>query len=55
MPHREFEDTIQTDFKSRLDYSRYLRLDMILGAQHPLSQPEHHDEMLMFGERTRVL
>lgn len=46
MPQREFEPGIQTDFKDRLDYSKYLRLDKILTAQVPLSQPEHHDETL---------
>ncbi len=46
MAEREFEETIQTDFKSRLDYSGYLHLDRILNAQEPLSVPEHHDEML---------
>ena len=35
-----------TDFSSRLSYGEYLGLDMILGAQKPLSSPEHHDEML---------
>lgn len=35
-----------TDFSDRLSYSGYLDLDKILGAQRPLSRPEHHDEML---------
>jgi len=46
MPEREFEDSIQTDFRSRLDYRGYLHLERILGAQEPLSDPEHHDETL---------
>lgn len=46
MSERKFEDSIQTDFSSRLDYQGYLRLDQILSAQKPLSDPEHHDEML---------
>lgn len=46
MTKRAFEDTIQTDFSSRLDYGGYLRLDNILSAQAPLSNPVHHDEML---------
>ncbi len=46
MPHRPFEDSIETDFKSRLDYAGYLYLDELLNAQHPLSNPPHHDEML---------
>lgn len=29
-----------------IDYAKYLALDALLGAQHPLSRPEHHDEML---------
>ncbi len=46
MPERRFEDTIETDFRSRLDYSGYLHLEQILDAQEPLSKPQHHDEML---------
>lgn len=46
MPTRPFEDSIETDFKSRLDYAGYLYLDTLLTAQHPLSSPPHHDEML---------
>lgn len=40
------EPTIQTDLNNRLDYAGYLRLDLLLGAQQPLSDPQHHDEML---------
>ena len=46
MGARPFEPTIQTDFQGRLDYVGYLALDKLLDAQKPLSQPEHHDEML---------
>lgn len=46
MAERAFEDSIQTDFRSRLDYAGYLHLERILNAQEPLSKPEHHDEML---------
>ncbi len=46
MPEREFEESIHTNFKSKLDYQGYLCLDKLLGAQKPLSNPEHHDEML---------
>lgn len=28
------------------DYAEYLRLDILLSAQQPLSEPTHHDEML---------
>ena len=43
---RAFEETIHTDFPNRLDYATYLRLDLILHAQQPLSEPQHHDETL---------
>jgi tryptophan 2,3-dioxygenase len=46
MGTRSFEDTIHTDFTGKLDYSKYLRLDKLLSAQEPLSDPQHHDEML---------
>ncbi len=43
---RELESGIHTDLQDRLTYSGYLRLDRLLDAQHPLSDPPHHDEML---------
>ena len=43
---RQLEDGIVRDFKVNLSYGRYLHLDEILGAQHPVSTPEHHDELL---------
>lgn len=43
---RELEQGIHTDLKDRLTYSGYLCLDRLLSAQHPLSNPPHHDEML---------
>jgi tryptophan 2,3-dioxygenase len=43
---RELEDDIVTDLRARLSYGDYLHLDQLLAAQHPLSQPEHHDELL---------
>lgn len=46
MPKREFEESIHTNFESKLDYQGYLCLDQLLAAQKPLSRPEHHDEML---------
>lgn len=46
MRSRGVEPGIHTDFKEKLDYSKYLRLDKILTAQEPLSDPEHHDETL---------
>lgn len=45
-PRREIEAGIRTDFHDRLDYQSYLGLDQVLTAQHPLSDPPHHDEML---------
>lgn len=46
MSNRPLEPGIQTDFRDRMDYGGYLRLDLLLSAQQPLSNPEHHDEML---------
>lgn len=43
---RAFEKQIHTDLADRLTYSGYLQLDALLGAQKPLSSPEHHDELL---------
>ncbi|MGB3731874.1 tryptophan 2,3-dioxygenase [Microbacterium sp.] len=43
---RELEEGIVTDFKNRMTYGSYLDLDKLLDAQHPVSQPEHHDELL---------
>src|SRR4051794_12665831 len=43
---RPLEDGIVSDFKVNLSYGRYLHLDEILAAQHPVSVPEHHDELL---------
>ena len=43
---RELERGIYTDLKDRLTYAGYLGLDQLLNAQHPLSSPPHHDEML---------
>ncbi len=43
---RFLEPGIVLDLKDRLNYAGYLRLDRLLTSQQPLSQPEHHDEML---------
>jgi tryptophan 2,3-dioxygenase len=43
---RPIEDDIVRDFHVNLSYGRYLHLDDILSAQHPVSVPEHHDELL---------
>lgn len=46
MNKRDLEEGIYTDLNDRLTYSGYLCLDRLLSAQKPLSDPEHHDEML---------
>lgn len=43
---RRVEQGIVRDFRSNLSYAGYLHLDELLGAQVPLSVPEHHDELL---------
>jgi len=43
---RHLEDGIVRDFKVNLSYGKYLHLNEILNAQHPVSVPEHHDELL---------
>ncbi|MBB2942624.1 tryptophan 2,3-dioxygenase [Actinoplanes lutulentus] len=43
---RPLEDGIVRDFKVNLSYGEYLHLDEILEAQHPVSRPAHHDELL---------
>jgi tryptophan 2,3-dioxygenase len=43
---RPLEPGIVRDFKVNLSYGKYLHLDELLSAQHPVSVPEHHDELL---------
>src|SRR5215469_1418366 len=43
---RELEKGIHTDLKGHETYSGYLKLDLLLSAQQPVSRPAHHDEML---------
>lgn len=43
---RTIEESVVTDFSDRMSYGGYLELDTLLAAQHPLSSPEHHDELL---------
>ena len=43
---RDLEETIVTDLQDRMTYGAYLDLERLLSAQHPVSSPEHHDEML---------
>ncbi|MET0937263.1 MAG: tryptophan 2,3-dioxygenase family protein [Luteibacter sp.] len=43
---RDLEPGIRTDLDGRLTYGDYLRLDKVLTAQQPRSEPPQHDEML---------
>ncbi|GLY31034.1 tryptophan 2,3-dioxygenase [Kineosporia sp. NBRC 101731] len=43
---RQLESGVRTNFHEVMDYANYLRLDQVLQAQHPLSNPAHHDELL---------
>ena len=43
---RPVEPTIVSDFSGKLNYSGYLSLEGLLAQQRPLSNPQHHDEML---------
>ncbi|MFT4258351.1 tryptophan 2,3-dioxygenase [Microbacterium sp.] len=43
---RALEAGIVTDLSGRMTYGSYLALDQLLTAQHPVSSPVHHDEML---------
>lgn len=46
MKKREIEKSIHTSLTRDDDYTGYLQLDKLLDAQHGLSDPQHHDEML---------
>jgi tryptophan 2,3-dioxygenase len=43
---RELEEGIERDFSQRMSYGDYLKLDVLLSAQQPLSDPPLHDELL---------
>jgi len=43
---RALEAGITRDLKDRLSYGGYLRLDTLLSAQQPVSEPGNHDELL---------
>lgn len=43
---RPIEPGVVRDFRVDLSYGEYLHLDEVLGAQHLVSQPPHHDELL---------
>ncbi len=43
---RELEQGIVTDLSQGETYDSYLQLERLLGAQQPLTDPPHHDEMM---------
>jgi tryptophan 2,3-dioxygenase len=43
---RELEAGIQRDLSGHMTYASYLKLDTLLSAQRPVSDPVYHDEML---------
>ncbi|MBB6380238.1 tryptophan 2,3-dioxygenase [Pseudonocardia eucalypti] len=43
---RPVEPGVHRNLPADQTYAGYLRLDQLLGAQRPLSRPEHHDELL---------
>ncbi|GAA1614564.1 tryptophan 2,3-dioxygenase [Leucobacter chromiireducens] len=43
---RPLEAGVRVDFHDAMSYADYLALDQVLTAQHPLSSPPHHDELL---------
>ena len=43
---RTIEQSVITDLADRMTYGGYLELGTLLDAQHPLSQPQHPDELL---------
>ena len=46
MNERELEKGIALDLAGTMTYGGYLKLDQVLTAQRPLSDPPHHDELL---------
>ncbi|MEO5666251.1 MAG: tryptophan 2,3-dioxygenase [Nocardioides sp.] len=43
---RDIEPGIEQDFTQQMSYGDYLRLDLLLSAQQPQSNPPQHDELL---------
>src|SRR3990170_5004368 len=43
---REIEPGIEKDVTNQMSYGDYLRLDLLLAAQQPQSDPPQHDELL---------
>ena len=44
--YRSIEAGVHTNFQQAMSYADYLELDTLLAAQHPRSDPPHHDELL---------
>ncbi|QUH02558.1 tryptophan 2,3-dioxygenase [Saccharopolyspora erythraea] len=51
---RPLEKDVVRDLRRELSYGQYLRLDRLLDAQHPVSEPEHHDELLFIIQHQTV-
>ncbi len=51
---RPLEDGVVRDLSTNLSYGEYLHLDELLAAQHPVSDPEHHDELLFIVQHQTV-
>jgi len=47
---RPLESGVHTELAGRLTYGGYLQLDRLLSAQHPLSNPPQHDELLFITQ-----
>jgi tryptophan 2,3-dioxygenase len=43
---RPLEEGVVTDFRGEMSYGQYLHLEELLAAQHLVSIPPHHDELL---------
>jgi len=43
---KDHASELLTELAGKLDYKTYLALDQLLSAQHPLTSPPHHDELL---------
>ncbi|HSB22866.1 MAG TPA: tryptophan 2,3-dioxygenase family protein, partial [Burkholderiaceae bacterium] len=48
------EHGAQLDFSADMSYGDYLRLDAVLGAQHPLS-PDHNEMLFIVQHQTSEL
>ena len=51
---RPLEAGVVRDFRDELSYGGYLHLDRLLDAQHPVSEPQHHDELLFIIQHQTV-